>query len=80
MEDSTPIGSVCLIEDDMVQRPYLTPWLAALYMRHAYRNMGMGSLLVNHLVDRARSAGFDELYLNADDQMYVVNLNRSIER
>ncbi len=69
MEAGRPIGSVCLIESDMVERLKLTPWLAALYVLPAHRKHGTGSQLVNHLLESALHAGFTSVYLSADEQV-----------
>lgn len=69
IEDDRPIGSVCFIESDMAERPHLTPWLAALYVLPAYRQRGVGSQLVTQLVHYAKKAGFNRIYLSADDQI-----------
>jgi len=69
IEDGVLVGSVCLIESDMAERPNLTPWLAALYVLPAHRKRGIGSQLITRLVDHAANAGLDHVYLSADDQV-----------
>jgi predicted N-acetyltransferase YhbS len=69
VENGDPVGSVSLIRQDMAERPELTPWLAALYVRPAYRRRGIGGRLVTALTGKAREAGFSHLYLSADDQI-----------
>jgi len=69
VEDGVPVGSVCLIESDMAERPAFTPWLAALYVRPANRKRGIGSRLVNVLVDHATKARYETIYLSADEQV-----------
>lgn len=69
MQKGIPVGSVCLIENDMAERPTLTPWLAALYVLPTYRKQGIGSMLVKLVVSAAYEAGFKEVHLSADDQV-----------
>jgi len=67
--NSKPVGSVCFMKRDMEERPMLTPWLAALFVQPAYRKRGIGSQLVNALIQRARNAGYERLCLSADDHV-----------
>jgi predicted N-acetyltransferase YhbS len=69
MDASTPVGSVCLVENDMAERPNLSPWLAALYVVPTHRKRGIGSQLVNTVVKRARQARCRTVFLNADEQV-----------
>jgi predicted N-acetyltransferase YhbS len=69
VDDGVPVGSVCLIESDMAERPNLTPWLAALYVLPAHRKREIGSQLIIRLVDHVANVGVDRVYLSADDQV-----------
>lgn len=69
IDQDKPVGSVCLIENDLAERPNLTPWLAALYVLPVYRKHGIGSQLVNRLIEHTAEAGFDRVYLTADDHV-----------
>jgi GNAT superfamily N-acetyltransferase len=57
------MGSAAIIENDMDTRPELTPWLASVFVAKEFRNRGIGSQLVKHVMDEVRKAGIMELYL-----------------
>ncbi len=60
------VGTVSLYESDLASRPDLTPWLAALYVREDRRNTGIGSALVERIVEAARRIGIRRLYLHTE--------------
>jgi predicted N-acetyltransferase YhbS len=70
----TPAGTVSLIENDDEQRPYLRPWLAALYVAPEYRSQGIGSSLVNALRARADKLGESEIFLGTDNPIFYQRL------
>jgi predicted N-acetyltransferase YhbS len=45
VEDTMPVGSVSLKENDLPQRPDLNPWLASLYVLADYRGRDIGRRL-----------------------------------
>jgi N-acetylglutamate synthase-like GNAT family acetyltransferase len=57
------LGSVTLVDSDMDTHQELTPWLAGLYVQPDFRNLGIGSKLVNHAVNKVRSMGISQLFL-----------------
>jgi GNAT superfamily N-acetyltransferase len=63
VEDTMPVGTVSIKEDDLPQRPDLTPWLASLYVLPEYRGRGIGRELLRGAEDAARRAGVEKLYL-----------------
>ena len=63
LEGEEPLGSVTLVEHDMLTRPDLFPWLAGVYVTPEYRLQGIGSLLVRHAVQQAAQMGVQRLYL-----------------
>ncbi|WP_017446023.1 GNAT family N-acetyltransferase [Gayadomonas joobiniege] len=62
-----PIGSASLIVNDMDSHPELSPWLASVYVHPQYRNQGIGSTLVKHLMVQAKRRGLTDLYLFTPD-------------
>ncbi|MGL5390899.1 MAG: GNAT family N-acetyltransferase [Shewanella sp.] len=61
-------GSSSLIAADMDTRTDLTPWLANVYVNAAYRNQGLGKLLVNAVIDHAKNLGLKKIYLFTADR------------
>jgi len=52
----------------MTTHPELTPWLASLYVGEPYRNRGVATALVRHVVHEAGRSGFPQLYLYTPDR------------
>lgn len=62
------LGSAAIVENDMDTRTELSPWLASVYVEKTYRKQGLGTALVNHVVNVAKNAGFSYLYLFTPDK------------
>lgn len=77
-DGETLLGSAAIIENDMDTRTDLSPWLASVYVNAEYRKKGVGSDLVKHVEEYARSAGFRNLYLfTLDQENFYQNLGWS---
>jgi N-acetylglutamate synthase-like GNAT family acetyltransferase len=63
------LGSAAIVENDMDTKPELTPWLASVFVAPQYRNQGIGSQLVKQLMDEAKQAGIETIYLFTPDQV-----------
>jgi len=50
LEADELLGSVTLVEHDMLTRPELSPWVAGVYVAPAHRHRGIGSALVRYAV------------------------------
>jgi N-acetylglutamate synthase-like GNAT family acetyltransferase len=57
------VGSVSLLEHDLVGYEHLGPWLASLYVRADWRGRGAGKKLVDAALQHARTLGVQRLYL-----------------
>jgi predicted N-acetyltransferase YhbS len=57
------LGSAMLIAHDMDTRPQYSPWLAGVFVSPAYRHLGIGRQLSEHVVREAARLGFATLYL-----------------
>lgn len=62
------MGSAAIVAHDMDTRPELTPWLASVFVAPEYRNNGVGSRLVQHVMQQAEQAGIGTLYLFTPDR------------
>ena len=68
IEDGTVLGSASLVAHDMDTRMDLSPWLASVLVAPEHRRRGVGTTLVNRVVDEARALGFRTLYLFTPDK------------
>jgi len=63
------LGLATLIDDDGL--PDATepgPWLAAVFVVPEARKLGVGSALIDHVVNRSRELGYSEIFLYTDHQ------------
>jgi GNAT superfamily N-acetyltransferase len=58
-------GSAMLLASDM-GRSDISPWFAGLYVKPAYRSRGIARLLMQRVLEEARSAGATAIYLCAE--------------
>ena len=63
IEDTMPVGSVSIKENDLPERPDIGPWLASLYVIPDYRGRNIGRELLRAGEGAARDAGVKRLYL-----------------
>jgi GNAT superfamily N-acetyltransferase len=68
-QEGVPIGSASLVDNDMEDRPHLSPWFASLYVVPEARCHGVGAALLRRVVDEAAALRFAHLYLYTEDQM-----------
>jgi GNAT superfamily N-acetyltransferase len=70
--DTTLLGSAAIVENDMSGEPPLsqplTPWLASVFVAPEYRQMGIGTKLVRHVMAQAKQQGVETLYLYTPDK------------
>lgn len=64
------IGTFGLIANDFISRQDLWPWLCALYLEEDYRGRKLGSKLLEHGRNEAKSLGFRKVYLCTDHTGY----------
>ncbi|WP_282875979.1 GNAT family N-acetyltransferase [Pseudomonas peli] len=57
------VGSAGILVNDMDTKPALTPWLASLYVVPDQRGRGIGTALVNHVMQYAKTLGNKEIFL-----------------
>src|SRR5262245_374568 len=74
-DTSNVVGSVSLIgSDDLPGFEHLTPWLASLFIAPRARGLGIGSLLVDKVIDEAASRGHDYVHLfTAGQEQYYLD-------
>lgn len=62
-QDTMLLGSAAIVESDMDSHRELAPWLAGVFVAPEHRGKGVGSALVNYVVEHARRSHFKTLYL-----------------
>jgi len=66
--DEFPVGMVSLRKTDLLSREDLSPWLSALYVLPEYRNRGIGSELIETVLNSSRMKGFKRIFLFLDNR------------
>ncbi|HAU0263899.1 TPA: GNAT family N-acetyltransferase [Legionella pneumophila] len=64
--DEVPVGS-CTLQLNEDVRPDLGPWIGDLVVDPKYQKQGIGKMLVDVAVEKAKELGFEKLYLFALD-------------
>lgn len=62
-KDDSLAGSAAILENDMETQSALSPWLASVFVTPDYRQAGIGSRLVLHVMEQARLNHITKLYL-----------------
>ena len=68
LRDGKLCGSAAIIESDMDTHTELRPWLASVYVSPNERRQGIGQILVESVMERARHNDISTLYLYTPDQ------------
>ena len=63
------VGTASLVKTDMVTPEGFSPWLASVYVPPEHRNRGIGSALVERMMQEVTSLGTDKLYLYTPDKV-----------
>ncbi|AFJ42898.1 GNAT family N-acetyltransferase [Francisella orientalis] len=66
LDGDLPVGMCSLRENDDI-RPDLNPWLGSLVVDPKYQKQGIGKMLIDVTVLKAKELGFEKLYLFAFD-------------
>lgn len=62
------LGSAAIRDYDMDTHMHLSPWLASVFVDPTQRKQGIGSALVQHVMNQARANGCKEIFLFTPDQ------------
>lgn len=68
-EDGEVLGTASILQDDLDSHPHLSPWLANVFIRADQRGRGLGSRLLQGVLQQAQEQGLPHLYLFTEDQM-----------
>lgn len=66
LDGDLPVGMCSLRENDGI-RPDLTPWIGSLVVDQKYQKQGIGIMLIDMALLKAKELGFEKLYLFAFD-------------
>lgn len=66
LDSDEPVGMCSLRENDGI-RPGLTPWLGSLVVDPRCQKQGIGKMLADATVKKAKELGFEKVYLFAFD-------------
>lgn len=64
--DGTVLGTAALKKESVGSELGLGPWLAAFYVPIEHRKRGIGSALVEAIENKARSFGFESIFVSTD--------------
>ncbi|WP_046080125.1 GNAT family N-acetyltransferase [Halomonas sp. HG01] len=68
LEDDRLVGSICLVEHDVPDRPDYTPWISRIYVSGEHRGKGIGKRLIEHAKAAIGEQGHPTLYLITEDK------------
>jgi GNAT superfamily N-acetyltransferase len=75
----TLLGSASLIAHDMDTRLDLSPWLASVYVAPPHRRQGIGSALVQRIIQEAAALRLERMYLfTPDKEQFYTRLGWSV--
>jgi N-acetylglutamate synthase-like GNAT family acetyltransferase len=66
--DNKIVGTASIVAHDLSTRMDLSPWMAAVYVMPEYRKLGIGSTIVQAIIDEATLMGLERIYLITPDQ------------
>ena len=62
-DEKNIIGCGGLLSNDFISRMDFTPWLSSLYVEENMRGQNFGSKLIEYIVNDAKNAGYNKIYL-----------------
>ena len=74
LEDSEVIGTVALKNESIDSHRHFRPWLAGLYVAPPKRRKGVGTSLVNALVEQAGRLEFNEIFVGTSERGIYLSL------
>ena len=64
------VGVVSIWRNDLTARQDLFPWMATLYVKEEFRNLGIGKMLQEKCIEESKKMNYDNLYLITDHENY----------
>jgi predicted N-acetyltransferase YhbS len=73
-DQDQPVGAVNLVESDDDTHGNWTPWLAGMVVAAPHRGQGIGTALVQALLQEAQRLGVPQVYLGSDGPGFYTRL------
>ena len=67
--NSKLVGTASIVQCDMDTHKHLTPWLASVYVAEEERRKGIGTKIVNRMIEECKNLNIKKLYLFTFDMM-----------
>lgn len=64
------VGIVSIWLNDLKARQDLFPWMATLYVKEEFRNMGIGKMLQQKCIEETKKMNYKNLYLITEHKNY----------
>lgn len=64
------VGVVSLWRNDLISRQDLFPWMATLYVKENFRNIGIGKKLQYKCIEETKKMNYEDLYLITEHKSY----------
>jgi len=68
MWNEIPVGMISIKKTDLANRDELTPWLSALFVAPEYRGKGIGSILIDTVLETGKKSGYKRIFLFIDSR------------
>lgn len=68
LENNQLIGNICLVAEEVPDRPQYSPWISRVYVSPEHRGKAIGKHLIDHAKEVLRQQGYSELYLLTEDK------------
>lgn len=66
LDNDSLVGFISLFKTDGLERQDLTPWYATMYVNDNYRGKGYSKILNEAILKKAKSLGYDKVYLKSE--------------
>lgn len=68
LEDDALVGGICLVAEEVPDRPQYSPWISRIYVSPEHRGRAIGRALIEHAKKKLLQQGYTELYLLTEDK------------
>lgn len=68
LEGDALVGGICLITEEVADRPQYSPWISRIYVSPAHRGESIGKALIDRAKMALSQQGYSKLYLLTEDK------------